>query len=347
MPVMPTVERHGLRVVANSAPGALEDLGKSIRPHPALVRLANIHRDVERSFKSIAAGNAPSERQDRAVHALTLWRLAARRTLAEVAAFSIFANLLMLAIPIYSFRMADRALSGGGIDPLVMLPSVTLGILAMMSVLDILRRRPLSRLGAAMETVLGSAMLSALLMSAPERGGRQMQELRTLHKLRAFLSSPTMLILFDAPLTPLFFAVIFLINPGLGAIALFASLAAFSAALFRHTLISRVVRIAAPVAIVGWGVHLMLADALTAGMMIAASIIAGRALRTLADAIEGREYVVQAWAEYVRVCVALESGQLSNTEEFLHPARFAEPHAANVHAFRKSAAKRRHIAISC
>ncbi|WP_339085739.1 hypothetical protein [Hyphomicrobium sp. ghe19] len=344
---MSTVERRSLHLVANSAPGALEGLGKSIPPHPALVRLANIHRNVEQSLKSLAAGNAPSERRDRAVNALTLWRLAARRTLAEVAVFSIFANLLMLAMPIYSFRMADHTLSGGGIDPLVMLPGVTLGILAMMSVLDILRRRPLSQLGAAMETVLGSTILSALLMSAPERDGGQMQGLRTLHKLRAVLSSPTMLLLFDAPLTPLFFAVLFLINPGLGAIASFAGLAVLSAALFKNPLGSRGVRIAASLAVIGWGVHLMLAGSLTAGLMIAAYIIADRALRTLADASEGRAFVVQAWEGYVRICADFESGRLSNAEEVLHPAPDAEPPAANVHAFRKSTAKRRHIAISC
>ncbi|MBY0561051.1 hypothetical protein [Hyphomicrobium sp.] len=339
---MSTVERHGLHLVTDRTPGTLDDLGKSIRPHPALARLANIHRDVERSFKSIASTAAPSERQDRAVHALALWRLTAKRTLAAVAAFSIFANLLMLAIPIYSFRMADQALSGGGMDPLVMLPALTLGILAMMSVLDILRRRPLGRLGAAMEAVLGSAMLSALL-----RSGSQMQELRALHKLRAFLSSPTMLLLFDAPLTPLFFAVIFLIDPGLGLIAFTAALVVLRAALFKNTLAARVVRIAAPIAIICWGVHLMLAGSLTAGMMIAASIIADRVLRTLADAIEGRSYALQAWSEYVRVCAALESSQLPNTKECLYSAPVAEPHTANVYAFRKSGAKRRHIAISC
>jgi ABC-type protease/lipase transport system fused ATPase/permease subunit len=186
-----------------------------------------------------------------------------------------------------------------------------------------------------------------LLRSAPDRDGGQMQGLRALHKQRAFLSSPMMLLLFDVPLTPLFFAVVGLINPGLGAIALFAGISALSAALFKHTLTSRVVRIAAPVAIVGWGVHLMLAGALTVGMMVAASIIAGRALRTLADASEGREYVVQAWAEYVRVCAALESGQLSNTDGVLRPAPVTEPRATTLHAFRNSAPKRRHIAISC
>ena len=253
----------------------------------------------------------------------------------------------MLAIPIYSFQMADRALSGGGNDPLVMLPILTLCLLAMMSMLDILRRRHLSRLGATMETVLGSAILSALLMSASARDGGQMLGLRSLHKLRAFLSSPTMLLLFDVPVTPLFFAVIFLINPGLGAIALFAGLVVLSAALLKHTDALWIVRIAAPAVIIGWSVHLVLAGSLTVGIMIAASIIAERALRTLANAMESRKYLEQAWAEYVRVCATLEFDQLSNTEEFLRPAPVAETRAANVHTFRNSAAKRRHIAISC
>lgn len=347
MPVMSTVESHGLRLVADRTTETLEDLGQSTRPHPALVRLANIHRDVERSFKSIAESNAPSEQQARTVHALTPWRLTAKRTLGEVAAFSIFANLLMVALPVYSFQMADRALSGGGVDPLVMLPGLTLGMLAVMSMMDILRRRFLSRFGAAMETVLGSAILSAMLMSAPKRDGGQMLGLRSLHKLRAYLSSPTMLLLFDAPLTPLFFAVIFLINPGLGAIALCAGLVVVSAALLKYTNALGIVRITAPVAIIGWGVHLVLAGSLTVGMMIAASVIAGRALRTLADALESRAYVDQARADYVRVCAALERGQLSNTEEFLRPAPVAEPRGAKVYTFRNSAAKRRHIAISC
>ena len=46
--------------------------------------------------------------------------------------------------------------------------------------------------------------------------------MRSLHHVRNFLSSPVMLLLFDAPLAPLYFAAVFLISPQLGVIALIA-----------------------------------------------------------------------------------------------------------------------------
>ena len=46
--------------------------------------------------------------------------------------------------------------------------------------------------------------------------------MRSLHHVRNFLSSPVMLLLFDAPLAPLYFAAVFLISPQLGVIALVA-----------------------------------------------------------------------------------------------------------------------------
>ena len=46
------------------------------------------------------------------------------------------------------------------------------------------------------------------------------QTLRSLHQVRDFISSPAMLLLFDAPLAPLYFAVVFLIQPDLGFIVL-------------------------------------------------------------------------------------------------------------------------------
>jgi ABC-type protease/lipase transport system fused ATPase/permease subunit len=301
-----------------------------------------MHHDVDRSFRRMTVRDAPSG----AVDTLALWRSMARRTLAAAAAFSIFANVLMLAMPVYVLRMADRVLSGG-IDPLLILPGLTLGLLATMSMLDILRRRPLSRLGATMETVLGSAVLSAMLMSTLPRDGGQMRALRALHKVRGFLSSPAMLVLLDVPLTPVFFAVIFLINFGLGAIVVIAALVVSNVAYLKRTDVSRIVRVAAPVAIVGWGVHLMLAGILTAGMTIAASIIARRALQTLEDAIAGREDLIQARAEYLRVRAHLEGGELWNTDAALHPAPVSVPLASNVLLLQNSAAKRRHIAMSC
>ena len=51
-----------------------------------------------------------------------------------------------------------------------------------------------------------------------------MQALRSLHQVKSFIASPVMLLLFDAPLAPLYFAAIFLIHPDLGWIALICGL---------------------------------------------------------------------------------------------------------------------------
>ena len=59
----------------------------------------------------------------------------------------------------------------------------------------------------------------------------------------------------------------------------------------------------------GWGAYLALEAELTGGMMIAASIIAGRALQPLEGMIEGWRSVVQTRAAYARVRAAVEALQ--------------------------------------
>jgi ATP-binding cassette subfamily C protein len=72
---------------------------------------------------------------------------------------------------------------------------------------------------------------------------------------------------------------------------------------------SKFVRLAAQIIILGWGAYLALNAELTGGMMIAASIIAGRALQPLEGMIEGWRSFVQARTAYARVQAAVESQQ--------------------------------------
>jgi ATP-binding cassette subfamily C protein len=71
--------------------------------------------------------------------------------------------------------------------------------------------------------------------------------------------------------------------------------------------LSRFVRLITQIAILGWGANLALNGQLTGGMMIAASIIAGRALQPLEGMIEGWRSVLQAWVAYGRMCAAVEA----------------------------------------
>ncbi|HEX2135383.1 MAG TPA: type I secretion system permease/ATPase, partial [Microvirga sp.] len=70
---------------------------------------------------------------------------------------------------------------------------------------------------------------------------------------------------------------------------------------------SRFFRLVTQIAVLGFGAYLALEGALTGGMMIAASIIAGRALQPLEVMIEGWRNLVQARNAYARVRASVES----------------------------------------
>jgi ATP-binding cassette subfamily C protein len=273
----------------------------------------------------------------------------------------------MLAMPIYIFQISDHVLPSRGIEPLLILPILTLALLAAMSILDVLRKQALGRLAASVETILGVPILSAMLMSPPMREGGYVRALRSLHEVRRFLSSPTMLHVFDVPMMPFFFGVIFRINPGLGAIVLTAGLLPLGIAVLKHSFhlkaeavisslapnvqfingmqmrakgilypqreqawnfrisASQIARSLAVVAILGWASHLTLTGTLTGGMMIAASIIAGRALWLLEGMIEGWRSSIQTRVAYAHVRAKLEGSQFPNADEVstLLPVRLA------------------------
>ncbi len=311
------------------------------------------------------------------------WRKSARTGFQTVGLFSVFVNILMLTMPIYLFQISDRVLTSRSLDTLLMLSALAVGLLTVLSLLDILRRQVLGRIATELETTLGGAVLASVVTGAPSGDGGNVQSMRSLHQLKSFIAGPTMLLLFDAPLSPLYFGVIFLVHPQLGfivlgsgavlvAIAIFnqraaarplSAAAGFSAradahaeALARNSQVihamgmlnesilqwgrdqaqalnahgeaqdrnywisgaSKLARLLTQVLILGWGARLALAGEITGGMMIAASIIAGRALQPLEGLIEGWRTVVQARAAYARVSSAV-TGIQSEKKRLLLP----------------------------
>ena len=300
------------------------------------------------------------------------WRSVARRTLVAVAVFSVFVNLLMLTLPLYLFQLSDRVLTSRSLDTLLMLTMLALSFIGVLSLLDILRRQVLGRLATNFETILGGPVLASIVTTSKSSDSANTQTLRNLHQTKSFISSPVMLLLFDAPLAPIYFAAVFLIHPDLGFIALGAgvvlaviallnqkatsgplgqasqhgskaeahaealarnsqvinamgmlnegilhwgreqarSLVHQSGALDRNFWISgasKFARLVTQIVILGVGANLALHGNLTGGMMIAASIIAGRALQPLEGMIEGWRSLVQTRAAYARVCATVES----------------------------------------
>jgi ATP-binding cassette, subfamily C, bacterial len=75
--------------------------------------------------------------------------------------------------------------------------------------------------------------------------------------------------------------------------------------------ISKMVRLFTQVAILGWGAWLSLHDELTGGMVIAASIVGGRALAPVEGTIEGWRSFIHARSAYARIRTLLQNSPLN------------------------------------
>ena len=142
------------------------------------------------------------------------------RSLIAVGLFSLGVNVLMLTVPLYMIQVFDRVLSSGSVDTLVMLSIVALGALLLFGTFDMLRNMVLARTGARLEAALGGPLLAASIINSTRGDRSEAQGLRDLAQVRAFLSGPVVVTMFDVPLMPFYVLVVFLIHPSLGAIML-------------------------------------------------------------------------------------------------------------------------------
>lgn len=157
-----------------------------------------------------------------------------RRNLVTVGIFSIATNLLLLSIPVYLFNMSDRVLTSRSTDTLIMLTLVVFGAIAAHVLLDMMRRFILMRIAVEAEAKLGAPVLSAAAKSAQGGSIREFQTVADLQQLRGFITGPVILTMFDAPVSPVYLVVVFLIHPHLGFIVTGAAIALIAIALINQ-----------------------------------------------------------------------------------------------------------------
>jgi ATP-binding cassette subfamily C protein len=306
-----------------------------------------------------------------------------RANLAIVLVFTVFINVLVLALPIYLFQISDRVLTSRSHDTLVMLTAVVVGAVLLQATLDAVRRFILMRTAVEVAVQLGTPILSAAARASLHGNGRDYQVLGDLQQLRSFIVSGTLLAFLDAPMAPLFVLAIYFLHPHLGYIVVIASIALFVVAVINQRLtakpfaeannllsratlhldsmsrnsqiinalamipeavriwgrdtagslraqvraqdrniimssISKGVRLLTQVAMLGWGAYLAIDGHLTGGMVIAASIIAARALTPIEGAIEGWSGFSQFRASFARIKALLQSSPF-NFERLILP----------------------------
>lgn len=298
---------------------------------------------------------------------------ACRAGLRGVALHSFVINLLMLSAPLYMLQVFDRVIAGRSLDTLLYLTLMALLAFAAMAALEAVRGRTMIKLGSWFDQRLGGDLLSAgVLAAGAGNAAPSAQGLRDLTTLRNFLTGPSVFPILDAPWTPLFLIVIFLLHPLLGVLATLGAVVLFGLAVAndlsgRRALeragaasraalghaeaamrnadailamgvlpnlvrrwrranaemldflasashrsaalgaLSKFIRMALQIGILGSGAWLVLTGHLTAGGMIAASILLGRALAPVDQAINSWKSAVAARQAYRRVAAQLDA----------------------------------------
>jgi ATP-binding cassette subfamily C protein/ATP-binding cassette subfamily C exporter for protease/lipase/ATP-binding cassette subfamily C protein EexD len=290
-----------------------------------------------------------------------------------VGVFSFFINLLMLVSPLYMMQVFDRVLSSGSTDTLLLLTAIVAFALLILGGLEMARGRLLARIGAWIEERVAGSVLRASLDKRLAGVPIGAEVLRDLGQIRSFFGGQGIQPMFDAPWTPIFVAVIWLLHPWLGMLALASAVVLFALAVInelitrkplkaasqitsraqtdadtairnadviqamglhnqliqrwydtnekaferqhvasnRGTAItgaSRFIRLFVQSAILGLGAYLAIQGQLTAGGMIAASILLGRALAPVEQSISAWKQFIAARGSLARVRKLLGGG---------------------------------------
>jgi len=148
-----------------------------------------------------------------------LW--AFRREFALVGAFSLLANLLMLTPTLYMLWVFDRVYISQNELTLVALTLFMLALLAVMGFSEWLRSRLLVRAGVQFDNALNDRVFRAGFRAELEQSGHKAsQALTDLTQIRQFLTGTGTIAFFDAPWTPVYIAVSWMLHPVLGIVAL-------------------------------------------------------------------------------------------------------------------------------
>lgn len=149
----------------------------------------------------------------------TLW--AFRREFVSVGVFSLVINLMLLTPSLYMLQVYDRVLVSQSGTTLAVLSLVALFFFAVMGFSEWVRSRVLVRAGVRFDEAINTRVFRANFAAALDQTGRSPSQAFTdLTNLRQFLTGNGIFAFFDAPWTPIYVGVLFLLHPMLGGLAL-------------------------------------------------------------------------------------------------------------------------------
>lgn len=158
-----------------------------------------------------------------------------RREFLWVGIFSMIANLLMLSPTLYMLQVFDRVLVSQSELTLLFLTLIVLLFFCMMAFAEWLRSRLLVRAGIKLDRELNTRVFNASFESYLRRAHQNPTEaFSNLTNVRQFLTGNGIIALFDAPWTPIYILIVFLLHPLLGVISILFAAIQLGMAVYGH-----------------------------------------------------------------------------------------------------------------
>jgi PrtD family type I secretion system ABC transporter len=150
---------------------------------------------------------------------------ACRPAFAAIAFISVFINLTMLALPLYSIQISDRVLTSRNAGTLVMLTLIVVMFLGLYGFLEYVRAGIQLRASILFDDIVRRRLFDVLMRTEVSGASRLgPMALRDAEMLRDAISSGLVSTFFDAPWAPIFVLLCFVLHPLLGLVALVGSL---------------------------------------------------------------------------------------------------------------------------
>lgn len=164
-----------------------------------------------------------------------LWGL--RREFAVVGVFSMVVNLLMLTPTLYMLQVYDRVMVSQSYLTLLVVSIICLFLFGVMAFSEWARSILLVRTGVKLDQLLSQRVFKGTFLAylnpsdtAPAKA------FNDLTSLRQFLTGNGVFAFFDSPWVPIYLAVLFMLHPWLGVLAVIFAVVQASIAWFGHTL---------------------------------------------------------------------------------------------------------------
>jgi len=166
---------------------------------------------------------ADTKTQNNSRHSFLAWFMALKRTLPNFFrsffAFSLAINILLMVSPLYMLQIYDRVLASGSTDTLIWLTAIAVFLMAIYAAAEAGRRRICTLAAEEIEEKISNKIF-AEFDKQHQAETKLSKDLNLLTRIRGVFQNQLVSPFFDLPFAPLFFLILFVIHPFIGAVGL-------------------------------------------------------------------------------------------------------------------------------